>query len=181
MRTVTCGGAVSLDGFLAGANGAIEWLHFSKDIQDVMKDYWKDVDTIFMGRKTYEVAVARRSAREKKSKEDQETCRASHTHLYLFAHAASHRRPQRRISHDGRSPVCARSQTPTERVHLPHGRWRARAITPGRWPDRSDRPQHSPNTARLRHPHVSRSGTPRQPNAYRMPHARWRVQVLHAQ
>jgi dihydrofolate reductase len=58
MRTLTYGGAVSLDGFLAGADGAIDWLHFSKDVQQVMSDYWKDVDTILMGRKTYEVAAA---------------------------------------------------------------------------------------------------------------------------
>jgi dihydrofolate reductase len=58
MRTVTYGGAVSLDGFLAGVDGAIDWLHFSKDVQDAMTEYWKDVDTILMGRKTYEVAAA---------------------------------------------------------------------------------------------------------------------------
>jgi hypothetical protein len=28
---VTYGGAVSLDGFFAGADGAIDWLHFSKE------------------------------------------------------------------------------------------------------------------------------------------------------
>jgi dihydrofolate reductase len=58
MRTVTYGGAVSLDGFLAGANGAIDWLHFSKDVQDVMTRFWKDVDTILMGRRTYDFAVS---------------------------------------------------------------------------------------------------------------------------
>jgi dihydrofolate reductase len=58
MRTVTYGGAVSLDGFLAGIDGAIDWLHFSKDVQDVMTKYWKDVDTILMGRKTYDFAVS---------------------------------------------------------------------------------------------------------------------------
>jgi len=58
MRTVTYGGAVSLDGFLTDAAGSIDWLHFSKDVQEVMADYWKDVDTILMGRKTYEVAAA---------------------------------------------------------------------------------------------------------------------------
>ena len=62
MRTVIYGGAVSLDGFLAGVDGALDWLQFSKDVQDVMKDYWKDVDTILMGRKTYEVSVAQRPA-----------------------------------------------------------------------------------------------------------------------
>jgi dihydrofolate reductase len=58
MRIVTYGGAVSLDGFLAGADGSIDWLHFSKDVQQVMTNYWKDVDTILMGRKTYLASVA---------------------------------------------------------------------------------------------------------------------------
>ena len=57
MRKVTYGGAVSLDGFLAGADGSLDWLHFSKDVQEVMATYWKDVDTILMGRKTYAASV----------------------------------------------------------------------------------------------------------------------------
>ena len=47
-----------MDGFLAGADGSLDWLHFSKDVQQVTADYWKDVDTILMGRKTYAVSVA---------------------------------------------------------------------------------------------------------------------------
>ena len=70
MRIVTYGGAVSLDGFLAGADGSIDWLHFSKDVQQVMTDYWQDVDTILMGRKTYEVSVAQRHQRAKKPAEN---------------------------------------------------------------------------------------------------------------
>jgi dihydrofolate reductase len=58
MRTITYGGAVSLDGFLAGADGSLDWLHFSPDVQQVIADYWKTVDTILMGRKTYVVAAA---------------------------------------------------------------------------------------------------------------------------
>lgn len=58
MRIVTYGGAVSLDGFLAGPHGEIDWLHYSKDVQQVMTDYWKNVDAILMGRKTYAVAAA---------------------------------------------------------------------------------------------------------------------------
>jgi dihydrofolate reductase len=68
MRTVTYGGAVSLDGFLAGVDGSIDWLHFSKDVQQVMADYWKDVDTILMGRKTYAVAAAQTLASGKNTK-----------------------------------------------------------------------------------------------------------------
>ena len=66
MRTVTYGGAVSLDGFLAGVDGSIDWLHFSKNVQQVMTDYWKDVDTILWGRKTYEVSVSMKPSSAKK-------------------------------------------------------------------------------------------------------------------
>ena len=66
-RTVTYGGAVSLDGFLADADGALDWLIFSPDVQAVMADYWKNVDAILMGRKTYEFAAAQaRPARKAK-------------------------------------------------------------------------------------------------------------------
>jgi dihydrofolate reductase len=57
MRTVTYGGAVSLDGFLADAAEAVDWLHFSKDVQQEMTEFWKHVDTILMGRKTWDVAA----------------------------------------------------------------------------------------------------------------------------
>jgi dihydrofolate reductase len=56
MRTVTYGGAVSLDGFLAGAGGEIDWLHFSKDVQQELAEFWKEVDVILMGRKTWAFA-----------------------------------------------------------------------------------------------------------------------------
>jgi dihydrofolate reductase len=62
MRTVTYGAACSLDGFIAGADGALDWLHFSKDVQDVMGAYWKTVDAVLMGRRTWEVALANGSA-----------------------------------------------------------------------------------------------------------------------
>ena len=58
MRRVTYGGACSLDGFLAGENGSIDWLYFSPDVSAIMTSYWKDVDTILMGRKTWDVAQA---------------------------------------------------------------------------------------------------------------------------
>jgi dihydrofolate reductase len=57
MRTVTYGGACSLDGFLAGRDGALDWLHFSKDVEQFMTEFWKDVDTLVFGRKTWEVAA----------------------------------------------------------------------------------------------------------------------------
>jgi dihydrofolate reductase len=57
MRTVTYGAACSLDGFIAAADGAIDWLYFSKDVQAFMAAYWPTVDTILMGRGTWEVTT----------------------------------------------------------------------------------------------------------------------------
>lgn len=56
MRTVTYGGACSLDGFIAGRGGDMEWLHFSPDVAAIIESYWKTIDTLLMGRKTWDVA-----------------------------------------------------------------------------------------------------------------------------
>jgi len=56
MRTVTYGGACSLDGFITGPDGAYDWIHFSRDANDIMRDYWNTIDTLVMGRKTWEIA-----------------------------------------------------------------------------------------------------------------------------
>lgn len=57
MRTVTWGAACSLDGFITGPDGGIDWLHFSTDVQEEMTRYWSTVDTVLMGRKTWEFAA----------------------------------------------------------------------------------------------------------------------------
>jgi dihydrofolate reductase len=58
MRKVMYGGACSLDGFLTDRNGAVDWLHFSKDAEKIMAASWASADTILLGRKTYEAAAA---------------------------------------------------------------------------------------------------------------------------
>jgi len=86
LRTITYGGAVSLDGFLAGPDGSIDWLHFSRDVQEVMTSYWKDVDTILMGRKTYEVSVAQnRAAAEKAQKTEAGKTKEPTMRTYVFS------------------------------------------------------------------------------------------------
>lgn len=57
MRKVTYGAAVSLDFYIAGPDEAIDWLRASKDLTAIMKASWKGVDTILMGRKTWEFAA----------------------------------------------------------------------------------------------------------------------------
>ena len=65
MRTVTYGAACSLDGFIAGADGSLDWLHFSRDVEGVMAAYWATIDTVLMGRKTWGGAL---EAGEKQAK-----------------------------------------------------------------------------------------------------------------
>lgn len=57
MRKVTYGGANSLDNFIARKDDAVDWLLFNKEVAAIIKDYWNNVDTIVMGRRTYEVAM----------------------------------------------------------------------------------------------------------------------------
>jgi dihydrofolate reductase len=56
MRKVTFGGASSLDNYFAREDGAVDWLMWSDEAAEVMGDYWKTIDTVVMGRKTYEAA-----------------------------------------------------------------------------------------------------------------------------
>lgn len=58
MRTVTYGAACTLDGFIAGSGGELDWLQYSPDVNQIMRDYWKTVDTMLMGRKTWDFAVS---------------------------------------------------------------------------------------------------------------------------
>ncbi len=58
MRRVIYGCACSLDGFLAAADGSVDWLHWSDDVNRFMAEYWPTTDTLVMGRKTWEVAQA---------------------------------------------------------------------------------------------------------------------------
>lgn len=57
MRKVTFGGACSLDNFFARKDDSVDWLLWSKEVGEFMRDYWKTIDTIVMGRRTYEVAA----------------------------------------------------------------------------------------------------------------------------
>jgi dihydrofolate reductase len=57
MRKVTFGGASSLDNYLAREDHAVDWLMWGEEAAAVMTDYWKTIDTVLMGRKTYEVAL----------------------------------------------------------------------------------------------------------------------------
>ena len=68
MRKVTFGGANSLDNFIAREDGSFDWIMFSEETGEVMKDYWGKIDTMVMGRKTWDVSMANAPKSKKKKK-----------------------------------------------------------------------------------------------------------------
>ena len=57
MRKITFGGANSFDNYFARKDDSVDWLMFGDEAAAVMQDYWSTIDTILMGRRTYEVAM----------------------------------------------------------------------------------------------------------------------------
>lgn len=56
MRKVTFGGGNSLDNFIARKDDTADWLLWTKEVAEIMKSFWETIDTVLMGRRTYEVA-----------------------------------------------------------------------------------------------------------------------------
>jgi dihydrofolate reductase len=56
-RKVVFGGAVSLDFYFAGPGEEIDWIRWSDESAAATAASWKGVDTMLMGRKTWEFAV----------------------------------------------------------------------------------------------------------------------------
>ena len=54
MRKVILGLAVSLDGFIEGPNGEYDWCFSDQDYG--LSDFFSRVDSVFIGRKSYEMA-----------------------------------------------------------------------------------------------------------------------------
>ena len=56
MRKLILGVAVSLDGFIEGPNGEYDWCLTDQDYG--LSDFFKRLDALFIGRKTYEMMLA---------------------------------------------------------------------------------------------------------------------------
>ena len=57
MRKVVFGGANSLDNYFARKDDSVDWLMWGKEVAEVMTDFWKTIDTVVMGRRTFEVGL----------------------------------------------------------------------------------------------------------------------------
>jgi len=58
MRKIILQLAVSLDGFIEDAQGQFDWCNLEGDYDYGMPEFFKRIDSTFMGRKTYELALA---------------------------------------------------------------------------------------------------------------------------
>jgi len=65
MRKVIFGGATTLDGYFARTDDSVDWLMWSDEAARILTDYWKHIDTILIGRKTYDVSRRMQGGKKK--------------------------------------------------------------------------------------------------------------------
>jgi len=53
MRKIIAGFATSIDGFIEGPKGEIDWIIYDKEQFKELAQHWKRMDAMFYGRKTY--------------------------------------------------------------------------------------------------------------------------------
>ena len=57
MRKIIAGFATSIDGFIEGPNGEIDWIIYDQEQFAELPEQWKKIDVMFHGRKTYEASI----------------------------------------------------------------------------------------------------------------------------
>ena len=80
MRKIIAGFATTIDGFIEGANGEIDWIIYDKEQFKDLGKQWENLDAMFHGRKTYEASLKM----SKESGGDQENPFA-HMKQYVFS------------------------------------------------------------------------------------------------
>ncbi len=57
MRKTVFGGGNSVDNFIARPDHGVDWLMWGDEVAAISAEFWTTIDTVIMGRKTYEVVV----------------------------------------------------------------------------------------------------------------------------
>jgi dihydrofolate reductase len=159
MRKVVYGGACSLDGFLAGRGGAIDWLHYSDDVKQILAKTWANTDALLIGRKTWDFSVAAGGGGRMKGVQS-----------YLFSRTltASPARGVELVREHAGDFVRALKAAPGRDIVVMSGGNLAASLFAGR-------PERAPAAARLGRACVCRCGHPRAAGARRVPSDRRRL------
>ena len=67
MRKVTFSCASSLDNYIARADGSFDWIMHDEESNQILAEYWPKIDTMVLGRKTYDLAVTFQKGPKKKA------------------------------------------------------------------------------------------------------------------
>ena len=78
MRKIIAGFATSIDGFIEGPDGEHDWIIYDKEQFNDLQKQWKNLDAMFHGRKTYEVAL-------KMSNDTKQSNPFAHMKHYVFS------------------------------------------------------------------------------------------------
>jgi dihydrofolate reductase len=60
MRKVKFRVANSLDNYIARKDGSVDWIQHDDDARSSLAEFWRTIDTVLWGRKTYDIAKGRR-------------------------------------------------------------------------------------------------------------------------
>jgi len=80
MRRLIAGFATSIDGFIKGPKGEIDWIIYDKEVINELEKQWSETDAMFHGRVTYEEVI--KMYGKKKSKQSNPF---SHMKHYVFS------------------------------------------------------------------------------------------------
>jgi len=81
MRKLIAGFATSIDGFIQGPKGEVDWIIYDKEHFKELGESWKKIDAMFHGRKTYSEAFANQKSSGKKQSNP-----FAHMKHYVFSH-----------------------------------------------------------------------------------------------
>ena len=82
MRKIIAGFATTIDGFIEGPNGEIDWIIYDKEQFRDLGKQWEGLDAMFHGRKTYEASL-RMSKTEGKNQQNP----FAHMKHYVFSNS----------------------------------------------------------------------------------------------
>jgi dihydrofolate reductase len=108
MRKIIAGFATSIDGFIEGPDGEVDWILYDKEQFKDLQRQWKTLDAMFHGRKTYEITL-------KMSKDSKQANPFAHMKHYVFSNTL-------KKAEEGYTLVSGNIKTEAEKIKKQKGK-----------------------------------------------------------